>query len=247
MRRPEPEVAGPTPALQRVETLIETVPRRPRRVQTVAESDEREAARHRRREEERRFPTGLEEFDRARSRRTGAGRGHPAGRRSGHRQVDAAPAGDGRDRRREKGALRHGRGIGRAGGAPRAAARSHQCAGIDAGRGAARSDRRGDRGGSARSRGDRLDPDRVHGSSRVRAGQRGAGARMRGATHEAREGAPHRRDLRRARDEGGRDRRAACSRSSTPSFTEGDTTRASGWCARSRTASARRTSSGCSR
>ena len=71
-----------------------------------------------------RFPTGRRGVRPRAGRRARPGRRDPAGRRSGHRQVDAAAAGDGRDRRREEGALRHRRGIGRAGRASRAAARA---------------------------------------------------------------------------------------------------------------------------
>ncbi len=80
-------------------------------------------------------------------RRAGVRRRGAAGRRSGHRQVDPAAAGDGGARdvgQARPRALRHRRGIGRAGGAPRAAPRAGQRRGRAAGRGAASGDRRRD-------------------------------------------------------------------------------------------------------
>ena len=108
----------------------------------------------------------------------------------------------------------------------------------------------GDHRDAARDRGRRLDPDRLHRGAAVRARQRRAGPRMRGATDAARQAARRGRDLRRPRDEGGRDRRArGCSSTSSTrsSISRATRIRASGWCARSRTGSAPPTSSACSR
>ena len=115
------------------------------------------------------------------------------------------------------GAARGRRGVARAGAAARRAHRR------DRGRRRARRDRardglRDDRGDGARGLRDRLDPDALGRAALGSAGLGVAGARVGGAPAAPRQGAQHLHRADRARDEGGRRRRArACSSTSSTS------------------------------
>ena len=189
-----------------------------------------------------RLPTGVARARPRARRRAGRRAGGADRRRSRDRQVDAAPAGAGVDERGTQGGLRDRRGVGRAGGAARAAAADRYCRGRAARRDPARADRRDARNRAARDRRDRLDPDALLGGAPVGAGVGGAGARMRRAAHAHRQEPRHRArsssatSPRRARSPA----RACSSTSSTRCSTSRATrTRASASSARSRTASGR--------
>ena len=152
---------------------------------------------------------------------------------------------------RDAGAVRHRRGIRRAGGAARAAPGPARRADARAGRDPARAHPRGGRSSERPSvLRDRLDPDACTPSADVGAGFGGPGARVRGAADalSPRRAAPRScwsaTSPRKARIAGPRVLEHMVD---TVLYFEGDTQSASGWCARSRTASARSTRSACSR
>ena len=135
-------------------------------------------------------------------------------RRSGHRQEHAAAAGGPRaGAGGAAGALRVGRGVGGAGEDARRSARHRRATGCCCGR---RTICRRCRPSSTtikpRALVDRLDPDGVPARSRVGAGQRGPGARVRRPPDDARQGARHRHVPGGPRHQGGRAGRAARAR-----------------------------------
>ena len=208
--RPGPSTAAPSAAARRPKwqgqcphcgawnTLVETIAdaAAPTRFQSVAGKARRRAPRSAASTPPKtpRFPTGIEEFDRVLGGGLVPGGVVLLGGDPGHRQVDAAAAGDGRDRRARRRrstsparnrssrsrCARSGSGLVNA---PVSLLAEIQLEAIIATIGAE----------AARGRGHRLDPDRLHRGADLGARQRRAGARMRGAAHAARQAARHRR------------------------------------------------------
>ena len=143
-----------------------------------------------------------------------------------------------------------GRGVARPGQAARRAARARGARGADRGGDGPRRGRGHDRGGAAGGVRGRLGADALRSGPLRRAGLGRTGPGGGHPAHARGEGAGRGHGARRARDQGGRARRAARARAprglrarSSRGSASGPTAR----CARSRTASDRRTRSGCSR
>src|SRR5437899_1529742 len=202
LRRVEHDGRGGAPRAAR--------PRRPRR-----RAGRREAAAARRRHRRR----GAPPHDRSRGAgpraggRARRGLGRAGGRRPGHRKVDARPPG--LRRARAPGPprpLRRGRGVAGAGAAARRPPRHGRGGRADRCRDGGGACGGADRRDASRRRRRRLDPNAPHRRPRLRARQRGTGARVGGAAGRAREGERRRLLSHRPRDQGGHARRPARAR-----------------------------------
>ena len=177
--------------------------------------------------------------------------GHARRRRARGWQVHIALAGRGLGRTQRCAVSLHvGRGVGRAGAGPRCTRRRAGRRAVVLRRERRQGHRRVDRLGRSRLRGRRLGADDARLRARHHARHSEPGARLRAAAHRGHETPPDRDCARRPRHEGERDRRPAgvSSTRSTPCSRSAATgTTRCGFCARSSTASARPTSSACSR
>src|SRR5438552_3154700 len=146
-------------------------------------------------------------------RRARRGLGRAGGRRPGHREVDARPPGVRRARAPGPARpLRRGRGVAGAGAAARRPPRHGRGRRARRRRDGGRGSRGADRRDASRRRRRRLDPNAPHRRPRLRARQRGTGARVGGAAGRAREGERRRLLSHRPRDQGGHARRPARAR-----------------------------------
>ena len=155
---------------------------------------------------EERFSLGSGELDRVFGGGLGVGSVCLLGGEPGHRQVDAAAAGRRRRGARARGALRLGRGVDAADRAARTTPRAERAAADAAQRQLAGIDPGAERRAPRRIAGGRFDPDPAGRQRGIGPGLAAAAARVHGGAGAFRQAERHRRDRRRPRDQGWRDR-----------------------------------------